>query len=143
MSNVANWVTKFVKFVCGPWLSACQKFNPDTSLKLALPVPECLASKTLFHTWCEAAFRRSKAALATMCLEKEGYVSISSTVHTSESTKNKLADCLGDVRVRPAREAESFCTVRERMRCTSNGSRWRQDCDRIGSPRSSVQSRAR
>ena len=90
MSNVANWVTKFVKSVCGPWLSQCQKFNPDTRLKLALPVPECLASKALFHTWSEAAFRRSKAALTTICLEKEGYVSITAAVHTSGPTKNKL-----------------------------------------------------
>ena len=90
MSDVAIWVTKFVKSVCGPWLSPCQKFNPDTRVKLALPVPECLASRTLFHTWFEAAFRRSKAALATICLKKECYVSIITTVHTSELTKNNL-----------------------------------------------------
>jgi hypothetical protein len=76
MSDVANSVTKFIKSVGGPWLSPCQKISPDTGLKLALPVPECLASKTLFHTWCEAAFRRSKAALATSAWKKEGDVSI-------------------------------------------------------------------
>lgn len=88
MSDVANWVTKFVKSVCGPWLSPCQKFGPDTGLKLTLPVPERLASKTLFHTWSEAAFRRSRAAAATMCLEKEGCVSITTAVQPSEPTKN-------------------------------------------------------
>ena len=88
MSNVANWVTKFVKSVCGPW--PCQKFNPDTRLKLTLPVPECFASRALLHTWCEAAFRHSSAALAPMCLENEDYVSIVTTVHTSELTKNKM-----------------------------------------------------
>ena len=76
MSDVANSVTKIIKSVGGPWLSPSQKTNPDTRLKLALPVPERLASKTLFHTWCEAAFRRSKAVLATSAWEKEGYVSI-------------------------------------------------------------------
>lgn len=62
MSDVANSVTKLIKSAGGPWPWPCQKISPDTELKLALPVPECLASKTLFHTWCEAAFRRSRTA---------------------------------------------------------------------------------
>lgn len=61
------------KPVCEPWLSPRQKSNPDTGLKLALPVPECLASKALFYAWCEAAFRPLESGTtgsSTSCLER-------------------------------------------------------------------------
>ena len=138
MSNVANWVTKFDKSTCGPW--PCQKFNPDTRLKLTLPVPECFASRAIIHT--HGAKRRfgtrHQPALATICLEKEDHVSIITTVHTSELTKNRMQVPEGDVRVRHTTiTKESSLTLPKVIGCPNCMPRRRQYCDGIGSTRSS------
>lgn len=144
MSNVANWVTKFVKSVCGLWLLPCQKFDPDTRLKLALPVPECLASRALFYTWCEAAFRRSKAALTTICLERRATFQ-SSRPFTLANLLRISCACqavMSELGTRFLAE-ESSSALQEMMCCTNGMPRRRQYCDGIGSTRSSELSRGR
>ena len=134
--------------VCEPWLSPCQKSNPDTGLKLALPVPECLASKALFYAWCEAAFRPLERGTTTTCLERRTTKSIYTTFQSARPfrlaspLRTSCEQHVGDVRIRPATGAEeSAPSVQALMRSANDMQRL--CCDRIRSPRSSAQSRGR